>query len=238
MAKAKYDPPLERSPGDHFAALARAGAGSIPVLGAAATEVLNHIVTPPLERRRDEWRKSVGEALNNLAQAHYLRLEDLQKNEAFISTVAQASAAAIRCHQAEKLNALRNAVLNAAIPGAPDEALQQMYVAMVDRFTEWHLRILRLLRDPRVWFDEHSQQPPDPALGISPFTTIKAAYEQLADHRTFCERVVGDLEGHGLLDLDTIYVVDPETKCPYRRATTHFGEGFFLYISDPATNNA
>jgi hypothetical protein len=56
-----------------------------------------------------------------------------------------ATQAAIRNHQKEKLEALRNAVLNSAEKNALDEDIKLMFVSLIDTFTPWHLRILSSL---------------------------------------------------------------------------------------------
>ena len=66
----------------------------------------------------------------------------------------QASQAAIRNHQSEKREALRNAVLNAALPNAPEESIQQLFINQVDTFTVWHIRLLDLFKEPPAWFEE------------------------------------------------------------------------------------
>ncbi len=50
----KYTPP-KRDAGDVIHAMTRAGLGTIPIAGAAASELLNLIVTPSLEKRRNQW---------------------------------------------------------------------------------------------------------------------------------------------------------------------------------------
>jgi hypothetical protein len=47
--------------------------------------------------------------------------ERLATNEAFVTVTMQASQGAIRNHQQAKLEALRNAVLNSALPNPPQE---------------------------------------------------------------------------------------------------------------------
>lgn len=69
-------------------------------------------------------------------------MDKVLADEEFISTVTQASAAAIRNHQKEKREALRNAVLNTALGKAPEDFKRAMFLTLVDQFTVWHLRIL------------------------------------------------------------------------------------------------
>ena len=95
-------------------------------------ELFNAVIAPPLEKRRDEWRESIGERLKQLESDDRISIDDLESNDNFINAVLQASQAAIKTHQLEKLNALRNAVLNTALPNPPDETLQQIFIQLVD----------------------------------------------------------------------------------------------------------
>jgi hypothetical protein len=92
----------------------RATAGSIPVAGAAATEIFNWFVKAPLENRRDERMRHVGEALEELRTKRGVDLNDLQNNKGFVDAVMQATHIAMRNHQTEKRSALLNAIKNSA----------------------------------------------------------------------------------------------------------------------------
>ena len=199
----KYDPP-EESVDDHVHTLARAGVGSIPLAGATATELFNKLVVPPLEKRRQAWMESVAQGLRTLEEKADLDLDSLRSNDAFIDTVMQASQAAVRNSQQEKLESLRNAVLNAALPNPPEESLQQIFVNLVDTFTVWHLRLLDLFDDPKRWFQENERQPPDLMIGgLS--NVLDAAYPELGGRREFYDQIVTDLHNRGLLGVDSLY---------------------------------
>jgi hypothetical protein len=71
--------------------------------------------------------ETVAETIRKLEQEKGVKLEDLQHNESFITTVMQATQMAVRNHEQEKLGALRNAIVNSALPHAPDDSLQQMF---------------------------------------------------------------------------------------------------------------
>src|SRR2546422_762130 len=77
----------------------------------------------------------------------------------------KASQVALRNHQADKRQALKNAILNAALPNPPDDARQQMFLTWVDQFTVWHLRVLSLMRDPPALFAAQRRDIPDQMMG-------------------------------------------------------------------------
>lgn len=135
------------SKGDLVHALAKAGLSAIPILGGPAAELFQLVIQPPLERRRSEWMAAIGEKLQEL-EDRGARLEDLAKNEEFISAVMHASNIALRTHQQEKLEALRNAVLNVAVGQAPDDALQHMFFRWIESLSPLHLRVLKLFQAP------------------------------------------------------------------------------------------
>ena len=110
---ADYQPP-EPDWKDRAHVLVRAGLGSLPCVGAAATELFQMVITPSLEKRRIEWMNSVAEALKRLEEKEQLRIDDLVSNELFVDTVLHATQTAMRNSQQEKRDALRNAVLNTA----------------------------------------------------------------------------------------------------------------------------
>ena len=96
------------SKGDVLHAITKAGLSAIPIVGGPAVELFQYVVQPPLEKRRFEWMTSIGEKLNELEENKF-DLEKLKNDENFISVMMNASQMALRTHQEEKLDALRNA---------------------------------------------------------------------------------------------------------------------------------
>ncbi|WP_330113965.1 hypothetical protein SA496_14425 [Pseudomonas sp. JS3066] len=148
------DPAVEPA-GEKLHRAARVMMGLVPVLGGAGVELFNSVIDTPMNERKVQWMSQVGDALNELIEKKVLTEEGLQQNEAFITTVAQASMLALRNHQQEKLAALRNAVLNVAMGHSPDDDLRQLFLNFVDVCTVTHIRILTLMDDPVRWGREH-----------------------------------------------------------------------------------
>jgi hypothetical protein len=155
MADNKFNVPTS-SKGDVAHTLAKAGLSAVPILGGPAAELFQAIIQPPLERRRQAWMEQVGEKMKKLENKGF-NLGKLQNDERFISAVMHASQLALRTHQKEKLDALRNAILNVAKGQSPDEALQHMFLDFIDSLSELHLRILRLFQSP----------PPSPGVSVA-----------------------------------------------------------------------
>ena len=217
---------------DRLHTLAKTGIASIPGVGAAASELFTVILAPPLEKRRVEWMNDVAEHLKELEEHGRLKLEDLQDNETFITTVMQASQAAIRNHQSEKHEALRNAVLKAALPQAPEESLQQHFINQVDTFTVWHIRLLDLFKDPLAWFEKSGITPPDFSFSSGLEQLLVVAWPELKDCYDFLNVIVQELEAKGLYaggGLRTMMTAGGA----FGKRTTEMGDSFIEFITAP-----
>lgn len=217
---------------DRLHTLAKAGIGSTPLLGAAASELFTVILAPPLEKRRVEWMNDVAEHLKELEERGELNLEDLQDNETFITTVMQASQAAVRNHQSEKRDALRNAVLNAALPHAPEESIQQLFITQVDTFTVWHIRLLDLFKDPTAWFERNDVTLPDFSFSSSLEELLEAAWPELKGQYDFLNIIVEELKAKGLYSGGGLRTPMSGGGAFHKR-TTAMGSSFLEFITAP-----
>lgn len=218
--------------GDRLHTLAKAGIASIPGVGAAASELFTVILAPPLEKRRVEWMNNVAERLKELEESGELNLKDLQNNETFITTMMQASQAAVRNHQSEKREALRNAVLNAALPRVPEESLQQQFINHVDTFTVWHIRLLDLFKDPLAWFKRERQELAGaPSVGILEHI-ITDAWPELTDRKDFLNVVVQELETKGFLKSSGLRT-SMSPRSVHDKRTTRMEDSFLEFITAP-----
>ena len=222
----------EATLGDRLHTLAKAGIASIPYVGAAASELFTVILAPPLEKRRVEWMNDVAERLKELEERGELHLENLQGNETFITTVMQASQVAIRNHQSEKREAIRNAVLNAALPNPPEESLQQLFINQIDTFTVWHIRLLDLFKDPSAWFERNDRTPPNFSIASSLEQLLVAAWPELKDQNDFLNVVIQELEAKGLYTGGGLRTM-MTAQGAFDKRTTEIGEAFLRFITAP-----
>jgi len=139
----RYPQPTEA---DVVLGTARAALAAIPFVGGSITEVLSVVLAPAVTRRRDDWFKQLADALDQLeSKVQGFKVESLAENDAFVSAVIQATRAATATHQQEKLEYLRNALLNVAIGNAPDELKQQIFLGAIEAFSPAHVKTLDLL---------------------------------------------------------------------------------------------
>lgn len=137
----KITPPKENA-ADKFLEGGKAFIGIIPA-GSLATYILDQIIKPPVQKRIKEWMDTVSVSLNE----HISDIESLKDNQRFVTAFIQASQIASRNHQEDKLKALHNAVINSIASPSYAESLQIHFLHLVDRFTEWHLKVLKIFYD-------------------------------------------------------------------------------------------
>jgi hypothetical protein len=225
------DPP-SRTKGDLTHSSIGAALSAIPSAGGAASALFSLVVMPPLEKRRREWMERVTEALRDLQGKIGLNLEELSANEEFIDCVLHASQVALRTSQKEKLEALQNAILNAASPNPPDQALQLMFLNFVDRFTEWHLRTLQLFHDPVQWFENSDKSPPGLISG-GLFNILIGAYPELSERKEFYELIWKDLFTANLIRVESPNI-GLSTEGMLGRITTEIGGQFIDFLAAPS----
>lgn len=222
MATDKLEPP-KHSKGDTAHALAKAGISAIPIVGGPGAELFQHIVQPPLEKRRIEWMEYVGEKLIEL-EHRGVDIGQLSENEEFVSAVLHASQLAVRTHLQEKREALRNALFNIASGKAPEESLQQIFLEYIDVFSDLHVQLLKFF-----------QQPPDTSnvmMGALS-SVIEQGMPNLRDKRQVYGQVWNDLVARGLVDNVGLQVMMTGQGLAGKR-TTALGDAFLDFISEPA----
>jgi hypothetical protein len=227
----KLDQP-ESSAGDVWHTVVRAGLSAVPGFGGPAVELLGLIIMPPLERRRQQWMVAVADGLRKLEQQQQgFKIEALQDNPVFVDAVMQATQAALRTSQEEKLDALRNAVLNASLPNAPGTELQQLFIRFVDELTVWHLRVLTHFHDPGVTFRERG-------LGegyYNPIHSFEQVFPELfADGRQDLLSIIWqDLVSRGLVAEGTAFTHRLFEGMWSSKLSSRLGDELLLFIRDP-----
>lgn len=234
MDDSKVEKDLKPTKGDLAHTLAKAGLASIPVVGGAASGLFSAIIIPPLSKRRDEWIAQIVEGLNKLEQkVEGFKIEDLSKNDTFITTVTHATNSAIRNHQAEKLEALRNAVLNSALPSPIEEDLQLMFIHFIDELRPWHLRVLKFFKNPKSWGRKHKVTWPGFAVaGGSPSKILEIAFQELKGRHVFYDQLAKDLYSRGLMNTDSLHTTMTEAGM-FTPRITDIGTQFINFITSP-----
>ena len=231
MAADNLKGPPQSQAGDWVHTIVKAGISAIPIVGGSAAELFAALIAPPLAKRRDEWLKSIAEGLKDLEdRIQGFTIESLVGNEIFVTSVLHASQAAVRNHQKEKLEALRNAILNVASDRGPDEDLQLMFMTFIDTLTPWHLRILRFFQAPEGYV-QNAQIPG----GRDPFEVtldvLGQIFPELSGQRRFAYQIIKDLSSRSLMYTDPL--LEFQTGWRLTKRTTDMGDQFIAFISSP-----
>ncbi|MEO5922530.1 MAG: hypothetical protein ABIR70_01760 [Bryobacteraceae bacterium] len=228
---APSNPLPQPTTGDHVHLVVKAAISAIPVAGGPAAEFFAAVLAPPLSKRREEWFSGLAAELADIAaKVEGFSVEALVDDEAFISAAMEASHAAQRTHRKEKLEALRNAVLNVAIGRGPEEEEQTVFLGWIQDFTTWHLKILDLYR--------HTEQRAN-AVGLNayqivgaPEQVLLAVYPQLANQRESYDRIVTDLHQRGLFSTSSLHGMMSGQGIVAKR-TTGLADRFLDFITVP-----
>lgn len=218
--------PVETPATDLVVGSTKAVISMIPIAGSPLIEILNMIVTPSLQKRRDKWFEELGEKLTKLESSGYLSLEDLQENDIFIDISMKTTELALKTSQSEKLEALRNALLNSANTDSFDISLQQIFLSYIDTFTVWHIKLLKLFDNPQ----EYELKLQNLSMG-GLNNLIYAAYPELTSKDEFVRQVFKDLYSKGLLNTESLGATITLQGILSRR-TTAMGQDFIKYISE------
>jgi hypothetical protein len=176
----------------------------------------NNLILSPATKRRDRWiDEYLSKAVQTIAEkAAPSVVENLSNNESFLTVVLQATSIALRNHQKEKLEALKNAIINSGLPNAPNEDLQFMFINFIDSFTVTHLVILDFIEHPLDWCQKKNltmdnnmlQYRVDysaqdlPRLSESTQNFLMKIFPGIDNQIYFYDQVLQDLMSKGLVD--------------------------------------
>lgn len=201
----------ERTAGDVVHALVKGGLSVIPIAGGLASELFELVLAPPLSKRRDAWLESVARRL----EAVGAKVDSLGDDAAFVTTMLHATHIALRTHQEEKLEALRNAVVNSAIGTGPEDDIRAIFLNLVDGFTPTHLRILSFFQNRN--------------------SLDSAAFERLRDARAVTDLMVNELARGGLIEDTRPYVArgrdTGDSLLTLNWTLTKLGTRFLTFVS-------
>lgn len=211
----------------------RAIVSAIPAAGGPLQVAFENIFSSPIEKRKEAWLNQLADVINEVQKrVGEITPEKLAENDAFVTVVMQASQVAIRNHQQEKLEALRNAVLNAALPNPPHEDEQMIFLRLIDQLTPWHLRILSVLDDPIKWMERNNIHNPGWGMGGAS-TVLEYCFPHLQGQRETYDQIVLDLQGQGMLGQGQFLHVMMTGGGMVASRTTDRGQRFIRFISEP-----
>lgn len=214
-------------------AIVEAGLNAIPIAGGTVAVILMTALNHNLNVRRDRWITELAEVVGDL-QRRFDGFDpaNLADNDIFVDAVMTATRMIERTSQEEKIHALRNAVLNAVAPNAPDQDLQQLYFRLVDELTPTHLRLLAVLDHPERYFEETGLEKPSFGMTSSRRALVDAAIPALAaEGQDITDRFYADLTSGGLVNSGGLNSVMTAAGA-WQPVSTNYAKGFLAFISD------
>jgi hypothetical protein len=210
----------QREPADYVHAAVKTVIGSVQNWWAApAAEIFSLVFASPIEKRRDEFLEDVVWVIRETAaRVDDLQPEKLAQNEAFISATMQAARIAISTHQREKLEYLRNALLNTALKHSPEEDKQSLFWNLIETLSATHLLLLRYFTDRGAF--SHEQR------------------LALMQRQALTNPMVIELSSRGLLNDPRPYVArnreSEDSLAMYEWSLTPLGKEFLAFVRAPA----
>ncbi len=225
--------PNNKTTGDIVRDVGRAVASMVPVAGGPVQVLFENVFTAPLEKRKQAWLEQFAAAVEELQRrVEGLTPEKLAQDDVFVTVAMQAAQIALRNHQQSKLDALRNAVMNSALPNSPEENEQLIFLRLVDQLTPLHVRVLSLLNDPASWMTVNNVTNPGWGMGgVS--TVVEHCLLEVRGRREIYEQVVRDLQAEGLLAQGQFLNVTMTGDGMLQSRSTGRGKEFMKFISAP-----
>jgi hypothetical protein len=216
-------------------ALIKALVSVVPLVGGSLNEFITLGLNVRLSKRVDKWRTSIVESVIDLYQKYYSlpKLEELFDEPKFITAVANATYIATLTHQEEKLEALRNAVLNSGLPDSIGDDLQLIFLNYIRDLTPWHLKVLTFADDPIKWQKEHNfdltKYKPSDFLIL-----LGLVFPELENKKDFYTQICDDLDSKGLAAFFTSNIEGmPKIDNLTDSRTTPMGKEFLKFITSP-----
>jgi hypothetical protein len=211
----KYKAATESNDSDKDHNLIKAGISVLPGVGPLVVPFFENYVVSPAKQRVDTLLEALVQELEELK----FKFESVDFDRpVFQTTLMRACEIALHTHQEQKLEALRNLVLNSSIPSSVEDDILAMFLNWIDSFTALHISTLKLLHYP----------------GSCTQKQLPTYFPRLEQNRAVYNQVLKDLEGRGLInreDIDDIF--SAHSSFGRLSKTTELGEQFIEFIEYP-----
>ncbi|MEG4520924.1 MULTISPECIES: hypothetical protein [unclassified Microcoleus] len=158
--------------------------------GSLASYIYETYVKYPANQRLDNFLLNLVEAIKEIED----KVESFSADSPIFQTaLISALGTAMRHHQEQELEALRNTVLNAGLPNAPEADIQRMFLNWLDEFTTWHLMLLKYLHE-------------------GTYNDLQLVRDDVDGKRPFYNQVLQDLNAKGLIQLKERYVTKEKNE--------------------------
>ena len=167
--------------------VAKALVSSVPAIGSLVVPFVENYIVPPATQRLHIFLGSLVRELEQIKS----KIESVNfETPVFQTTFMQACQIAARTHKEQKLEALRNAVLNSSIPSSLEDDVFAMFLNWIDGFTALHISTLKHLH----YLDSYAPE------------QLQKEFPMLEKNRFIYNKVLKDLADEGLISLRENYI--------------------------------
>ena len=219
--------PEKKSAGDYALIALKGSVSVIPTVGGLAAEFIG-LINTPLERRKVNWLNDLAERVGELEKEGFSATE-LQENQEFITAVTHATQIAIRSHEEEKLDALRNAVINTAKKLDVGKNMRMIFLLYIDLLSPWHLKLLDFFKNPKGLCTSKGVDVSKYSMG-GIAQVLEDCFPELQGRRDFYDLISADLYSKGLISSESLHVTMSAAGIMEKR-TTLIGDNFLLFVS-------
>ncbi|MCY4525864.1 MAG: hypothetical protein OXB89_04580 [Anaerolineaceae bacterium] len=131
------------------------GRAVLSIIPLPISPIAEMMIRSPMDKRVDKWRIEMTKVVQYLNERlNEVELESLTHSEEFATTFLHVTRAAVSSHRKEKHEMLRNALLNSALPDAPEDDERTLFLNFVEEFSVAHVQVLKALRQTVAPSDE------------------------------------------------------------------------------------
>lgn len=205
---------LKPRAGDAFPYLAQAILSALCPLIGFITGLLQEYIGTPAWRRAEEFLRQLDQRVVELEQTG-LNKENLLQDQRFITIVINGLQMAVRTHQQEKLDALRNAILNSAF-NSTDEDKELSFLQIINSLTAFDLKVLYLIYSQSIGMDR------------IPYGILKATFKSFNMNTEISIHSVKVLANNGLVTEELSFASEP-----IEIHRNNYGNEFIEFIKEP-----
>jgi hypothetical protein len=224
-------PPRKSSAREVTEHVVEGAAGMVPFAGGGLAVAFAYAMGYAYKKRMQNWFDQVAEKLNEHEERlGGLSFEGLADDEAFVDSLVTATRAAQATSSQEKLDALRNGLVNSLAPDAPllDERLR--FFRLIEQFTPAHLRLLAFLDDPGSFFETAGIPRPNLIGGAK--AALLAELPEFALPGDWLGLCFGDLSAASLVVIRSLGAMQTGPSL-YDSVTSELGKRFLAFVRDP-----
>ncbi|MDX1954551.1 MAG: hypothetical protein SFU20_03405 [Chitinophagaceae bacterium] len=192
-------------------------------------ELLGWAIESPWDKRREDLLLYLYNRLRVLEEKQEVNLKELSKSDEFIDVLTQAVALSVRASQEEKINALRNTVINTATNLRGDHTKRLIFLTKIESFTEWHIILLRFLFNPQLYYHQIGKEMPN-YVSINLYTIIEDAIPYFKNEEDLISVIWQDLYSARFITTSEEKAM-LTAKGAFAKRTTLLGDEFLAFIS-------